>query len=597
MKNGLLKGGLEKGPFSKEQLTPLDTSLKGLNSDQLQWLAGFLTSFSEMKRENKTESKSGDPVWVLYGTQTGNSERLAKLTAERLDGLGIANMLCNMGSFNHRELRKIKRLLVIVSTQGLGEPPIEAESFHNYLHGKRAPSLKHLEYSVLALGDSSYADFCQTGKDFDRVLERLGGKRLFERVDCDVDFEDGHEEWLGGVLNEVSQSNALSTDIEVKDTVGSFKIEPSGYDRKTPYEAEVLQKINLNGRNSSKETLHIELDLGESSLQYQPGDALGVYAHNPDELIVEVLGTLGLTGSERIKSHHGEKTLHEALKTDYELTPLTGANVIRYAKLTKDPRLEKMVDDNMELMEYLRGRDILDMIRETPFKMSAETFITLLRKNSSRLYSIASSSEVYGNEVHILVSTVRYEAHGRSRGGHCSTYMADRVQEGDRISVFVEHNSRFKPPVELDVPMIMVGAGTGVAPYRSFIQQRQSDTAHGKTWLFFGDRNFSTDFLYQTEWLEYLKNGILARADVAFSRDQEEKVYVQDRLMEKGKEVYQWLEDGAHFYVCGDAQKMAKDVNHALRSIIMLHGGMTEEKAKEYMDYLRAADRYQTDVY
>lgn len=416
-------------------------------------------------------------------------------------------------------------------------------------------------------------------------------------MDCDVDFEDDYEEWLDGVLNEMSQSHALSANSIEKAVPETSEMEFRTYDRKTPYEAEVLQKINLNGRNSAKETLHIELDLGDSRIQYQPGDALGVYAHNPDELMMEVVETLGLTGTENVTSHTGEKSLMEALKTDYELTPLTGANVIRYAKLTKDPRLEKIVDDNMELLEYLRGKDVLDMIRETPFKLSAETFITLLRKNSPRLYSIASSSEVYGNEVHILVSTVRYEAHGRSRGGHCSTYMADRIQEGDRISVFVEHNSRFKPPVELDVPMIMVGAGTGVAPYRSFIQQRQSDTAHGKTWLFFGDRNFSKDFLYQTEWLEYLKNGILARADVAFSRDQEEKVYVQDRLLEKGKEVYQWLEEGAYFYVCGDAQKMAKDVNHALRSIIMLHGGMTEEKAKEYMDYLRAADRYQTDVY
>lgn len=595
MSDTLLKGGLEKGPFSKQQLTYLDTSLKSLDTDQLQWLAGFLTSFSRIPMERVADPT--DSVWVLYGTQTGNSERLAKLTAERLDGLGIGNTLCSMGSFNPRELGKINWLLVIVSTQGLGEPPVEAEAFHNYLRGKRAPSLGHMKYSVLALGDSSYADFCQTGKEFDKVFEDLGGERLFGRVDCDVDFEDSYEEWLNGVLNEMSQSRALSANSIEKMVPETSEMGFRTYDRKKPYEAEVLQKINLNGRNSTKETLHIELDLGDSRIQYQPGDALGVYAHNPDELMMEVVETLGLTGTENVTSHTGEKSLMEALRTDYELTPLTGANVIRYAKLTKDPRLEKIVDDNMELLEYLSGRDVLDMIRETPFKLSAETFITLLRKNSPRLYSIASSSEVYENEVHILVSTVRYKAHGRNKGGHCSTYMADRIQEGDRISVFVEHNSRFKPPVELDVPMIMVGAGTGVAPYRSFIQQRQSGTAQGKTWLFFGDRNFSTDFLYQTEWLEYLKKGTLARADVAFSRDQEEKVYVQDRLLEKGKEVYQWLEEGAYFYVCGDAQKMAKDVNHALRSIIMLHGGMTEEKAKEYMDYLRVADRYQTDVY
>lgn len=599
--------GLKRGPFSDLQVKTLSELLPGMDSGQVQWLSGFLSGVSSASDDQPIRViqssdpgyllNEGEPVWILYGTHTGNSERLAELSAKRIEDLGIAVKVSDMGSFKIKELRNIKKLLIIVSTHGIGEPPIQASELYEYLHGSKAPALQQLAYAVLALGDTAYTQFCQTGKDFDGVLGRLGAQRICERVDCDVDLEDDYTRWMEGILTAIAPSseNGYAPAVPIQ-TASIAKAGPV-YNRKNPFNATVSKKINLNGRHSSRETIHLELDLSNSGLRYEPGDSLGVYASNSNRLIEPVLNTLHFTGEELVDTYQGKKTLMEALTTDYELTPLTSVSLNRYAELTGSTRLGKILNDNTAVVEYLYGRDIFDLIREVPFKMAPEVFISLLRKNSPRMYSIASSQDAVDDEVHILASVVRYEAYGRYKEGHCSSFLAGRIDEDDQLQVFVDGNSRFKLPLDPDLPVIMVGAGTGVAPYRAFIQQRGIQEATGKSWLFFGERNFTTDFFYQTEWLQCLKDGTLTRADVAFSRDQAKKVYVQHRMLEQGRDLFKWLEEGAHFYVCGDAQKMAKDVDHALKKIIQTQGGMTREKAEEYVKYLQVTDRYQADIY
>ncbi|MEO6849056.1 MAG: assimilatory sulfite reductase (NADPH) flavoprotein subunit [Mucilaginibacter sp.] len=601
-----LETGLKRGPFSAQQVKQLNEILTGMDPGHLQWLSGFLTGINILPANQdarqlvsgiQQQSVEEAPVWILYGTHTGNSERLAKLSAKKITDLGLTAKVSDMGSFKIKELRTIKKLLIIVSTHGIGEPPIQASELHDYLHSSKAPELKQLRYTVLSLGDSAYTQFCQTGKDFDQALAKLGAQRIGERVDCDVDFEDDYTRWIAVVLGSIASSSPVGYTPAFPNEPASISQGETSYNRKHPFEATVAKKINLNGRHSSKETIHLELDLGGSGLHYEPGDALGIYAVNSNRLVEPILNTLQFSGAETVATYQGNKTLLEALTTDYELTPLTSVTLNRYAELTGSTRLSKIVNDNTAVVEYLYGRDIFDLIREVPYKMTPEAFISLLRKNSPRMYSIASSQDAVDEEVHVLASVVRYEAYGRYKEGHCSSFLAARIHPEEQVKVFVDPNSRFKLPPDPDLPIIMVGAGTGIAPYRAFIQQREVREAEGKSWLFFGERNLSTDFLYQTEWLQHLKTGILTRADVAFSRDQEKKIYVQHRMLERGKDLFKWLEEGAHFYVCGDAQKMAKDVDRALREIIHTHGGMSIEKAGEYVKYLQVTDRYQTDIY
>jgi sulfite reductase (NADPH) flavoprotein alpha-component len=418
---------------------------------------------------------------------------------------------------------------------------------------------------------------------------------MLQRKDCDVDYEDDALSWMEALLAKIQQNHSGGSGIIEKK--GHVEVKSTAYSRKNPFEAQLINKVNLNGRGSSKETIHLELNLSGSRIEYKPGDSLGVYAENSPVLINTVLNIVKLSGTERVKSHAGDKSLVDALRTDYELTPLTALTLNRYAELTDSQMLKNILSDQQDIDRYLYGRDVADLLKEYPFLVDAESLISILRKNTPRLYSIASSHEAYEDEVHLLVSTVRYQAYGRLREGFCSAFLADRCKEGDALKIFVENNSRFKLPEDDSVPVIMIGPGTGVAPYRAFMQHREAKAASGKSWLFFGERNFTTDFLYQTEWHEFLRKGILTRCDVAFSRDNEKKYYVQHRMSEHGKEIYRWLQDGAHIYVCGDANSMARDVDHTLHEIISSHGKMNIEKADEYLKYLRLENRYQTDIY
>lgn len=602
--------GIKRGPFSGTQIRQLVEVMPGLNIGQVQWLNGYLTGISPLLEEavlekrahvisNGSPASEAEPVWILYGTHTGNSERLAKESAKKITGIGVEARVYDMGSFKTSNLKKATKLLIIVSTDGEGDPPVQAESLLEFLHSNKCPHLQHTSYSVLALGDSSYTHFCKTGQDFDEALQQAGAKRIHDRIDCDVDFEDDYARWIEEVIAGIGQLSVSNDGVLISLPVVQETPIPAEviYNRKNPFLADVLEKINLNGRRSSKETIHLELDLKDSHIQYEPGDALGIYALNSDRIVEPVLELLKFSGEEIVNTYQGSKPLAEALTSDYELTPLTGVVFKRYAEMTGSSRLEQIASDNRLIAEYIYGRDMYDLLKEEQISLTPEVFISLLRKNSPRMYSIASSQHVVENEVHVVVSVIRYEAYGRHKEGQCSSFLSDRINKGDQVKVFVDHNTRFKLPAEADRPVIMVGAGTGVAPFRAFVQEREDYEDRGKSWLFFGERNFATDFLYQTEWLQYIKEGVLTQADVAFSRDQEKKIYVQDRMLEHGKELYGWLEEGACFYVCGNKDHMAKDVDAALRKIIQMHGGLTEDKVAEYIKSLQQSNRYQVDVY
>ncbi|MDD7886784.1 assimilatory sulfite reductase (NADPH) flavoprotein subunit [Flavivirga sp. 57AJ16] len=604
-----LKKGLERGPFNDRQTEKLSNALSELDSGQLYWLSGYFSGLNYVastvspELDNQTivstttvTEVKPEKINILFGSHTGNSEALAKNLAAQAKERGVEVDISDMASFKTRELKNIKNLAVVVSTHGLGEPPVQAEDLHKYLHGKKAPNLSHVNFSVLGLGDSSYVDFCQTGKDFDTILEKLGAKRLAPRQDCDVDYEEEAEAWQKIFLDSIVRTSEEVSNLEnLNDVIAP--VNGIKYDKKKPFEATILEKINLNATGSSKETIHLELDLAGSGITYEPGDALGVYGSNSPKLVQAVLEATNFDGKENVITHKGEKKLLEALTYDYELTPLSKTTLSKYAELTDNLRLNKILSNSAPVLEYLKGRDILDLLKEEPHKLSPNELISVLRKNTPRMYSIASSQKAVEDEVHLLVSVVRYNAFGRNKEGHCSSTLADRLEVDDKVKIFLDKNSRFKLPKKPDIPIIMVGPGTGIAPFRAFMQQLEVSEKRTPSWLFFGDRNFTTDFLYQTEWQQYLKEGILTKADVAFSRDQTHKQYVQHRMLENGKELYNWLESGAHFYVCGDAKNMAKDVDLALKQIIQQQGGVTLEKAEEYIKNLQLSNRYQADIY
>ncbi|MEW4193655.1 assimilatory sulfite reductase (NADPH) flavoprotein subunit [Bacillus altitudinis] len=595
-------------PFSQEQAELLNQLLPTLTDQQKIWLTGYLSAQAALAgSEAVTSAPSAaapvqpvsKDVTVLYGSQTGNSEGLAKKTAQHLEEKGFQVTLSSMSDFKPNNLKKINNLLVIVSTHGEGDPPDNALSFHEYVHGRRAPKLDHLSFSVLSLGDSSYEFFCQTGKEFDERFEELGGTRLFDRVDCDLDYDEPFSEWLQGVASSLSEGEAVSLPQE---SAGANNQAVSEYSRTNPFYAEVLENINLNGRGSNKETRHLELSLEGSGLVYEPGDSLGIYPTNDPALVDELIQTCGWNAEEAVTVHKNGDTLplKEALTSHFEITVLTKPLLQKIAALTKSESLHALLEEGNEekLKEYIAGRDLVDAARDFgPFEGTAAEFTSILRKIPARLYSIASSFKANDEEVHLTIGAVRYDAHGRERQGVCSILCAERLQPGDTLPVYIQHNQNFKLPQDPDTPIIMVGPGTGIAPFRSFMQEREEMGANGKSWLFFGDQHFVTDFLYQTEWQKWLKDGVLTKMDVAFSRDTEEKVYVQHQMKKQSKELFEWLEQGAYVYICGDEKHMAHDVHNTLLSIIQEEGAMSKEKAESYLANLQQQKRYQRDVY
>ncbi|WP_345808800.1 assimilatory sulfite reductase (NADPH) flavoprotein subunit [Bacillus pumilus] len=598
-------------PFSQQQADLLNQLLPTLTDQQKIWLTGYLSAQAALTG-SETATLAPSPsaavpaqpvskdVTVIYGSQTGNSEGLAKKTAQHLEEKGFQVTLSSMSDFKPNNLKKIHNLLMIVSTHGEGDPPDNALSFHEYVHGRRAPKLDHLSFSVLSLGDSSYEFFCQTGKEFDERFKELGGTRLTDRVDCDLDYDEPFSEWLQGVTSSLSEGEAAAFPQESAGE--SNQTAATEYSRTNPFYAEVLENINLNGRGSNKETRHLELSLEGSGLVYEPGDSLGIYPTNDPALVDELITTCGWNADEAVTVHKNGDTLplKEALTSHFEITVLTKPLLQKLADLTKNEALHALLEEGNEemLKAYLAGRDLVDAARDFgPFEGTAADFTAILRKIPARLYSIASSLKANEEEVHLTIGAVRYDAHGRERQGVCSILCAERLEPGDTLPVYIQHNQNFKLPKNPDAPIIMVGPGTGIAPFRSFMQEREEIGASGKSWLFFGDQHFVTDFLYQTEWQKWLKDGVLTKMDVAFSRDSEEKVYVQHQMKKQSKELFEWLEQGAYVYVCGDEKHMAHDVHRTLLSIIQEEGAMSKEKAESYLANLQQQKRYQRDVY
>ena len=602
-------------PFSQEQVDLLNKLLPTLSDSQRIWLSGYLTALSgaastavipgaAQQAAIPAASPVSKDVTVLFGSQSGNSQALAKKLTGKLEEQGFQVTLSSMRDFKPNGLKKVSNLLVIVSTHGEGEPPDNAKSFYEFLHSKRAPQLEETKFSVLALGDTSYELYCQTGKDFDKRLEELGATRIIPRVDCDLDYDEPAAEWINSVVAslQAAQSQASTSPATAGATSGSSAAVESAYSRTNPFRAEVLDNINLNGRGADRETRHLALSLEGSNLTYEPGDCVGIYPENHPQLVQDILQLTGWNGEELVTvNKQGDKRpLKDALAQSFEITTLTKPLIEQASTLTVNAGLKELLQAGNEakLKQYLEGRDLLDLLQDYgPWNATAGEFTAILRKLPARLYSIASSNKANPDEVHLTIRTVRYKSHGRDRYGVCSVQIAERLQPGDTVPIYIHQNPNFKMPSNPDTPLIMIGPGTGVAPFRSFMEELAETGAGNKTWLFYGDRYFLTDFLYQIEWQRWLKDGVLTRMDVAFSRDTDEKVYVQHRMLQKAAELYEWLQQGAAVYVCGDEKHMAHDVHEALLTIIEQQGNKTRDEAVSYLSDLQEQKRYQRDVY
>ena len=585
-------------PLSQGQVDKLKQLTSELSSVQLAWVSGYLAASANQGQgsvETTAETSAAPTVTILYGSQTGNGRGVAKELAAKAQAQGYAVNLASMGEYNVRQLKQETILLLVVSTHGEGEAPDDAIELHKFLSSKRAPKLDKLHYSVLALGDSSYEFFCQTGKDFDARLSALGATSLLPLVECDVDYEDISQQWQDSVVEAVKPYIQASSASVVSIGTASIAGE-SEYTKQNPYTAEVLVSQKITGRDSDRDVRHVEIDLGESGLTYQVGDALGVWFSNNEVLVDEVIAALGLAADDDVTVSKQSLSLKAALTDKKELTQLYPGLVKTWAELSGNAELAAISEDKEQTRQFILKHQLADLVAIYPAKVSAVQLVDMLRPLTPRLYSIASSQAEVEAEVHLTVALVEDERQGQARFGGASHFLAS-AEEGQQVNVYVEPNNHFRLPENPETPVIMVGPGTGVAPFRAFMQQRAVDGVSGDSWLFFGNPHFEQDFLYQVEWQQYLKNGDLSRLDVAFSRDQAHKVYVQHRITEQAEALWQWLQNGAHVYICGDADRMAKDVHQALVNIAVEQGGLSADDAEAYFETLRSDKRYQKDVY
>ena len=601
------------GLLSAEQWRQINALATALSPRQALWLSGYFAGLESARTGTEVAlldapAASAPPadaapaaarartLTILYGTETGNSAGLARAAAEQARTLGLDAAVADMGDYKARSLKEEQDVLIIASTYGEGDPPQPAKAFFEFVEGRKAPSLAGVRFGVLALGDSTYEKFCEAGKRLDRRFEELGAARLLPRVDCDVDYDDPAGAWIAAALALLAKGRGESA---ARAAASAAKVEPGAFDKRNPFPATIIDNIALTGGGSSKETRHIEISLTGSGLTFEPGDALGVAPRNDPALVAKILASLGLDGAAPLALKGSETPLAQALEERFEITALTPRFLEHWAEVTGATALKNLIgDESAEARAaYFRAHHIVDVLRAFPAPgLAPETFVSGLRPLQPRLYSIASSLAANPDEAHLTISTVRYQLHGEARAGVASGFFADRCPPDAVVPVYIQSNPHFRLPAD-DVPIIMIGAGTGVAPYRAFVQEREARGAEGRSWLFFGERNFSTDFLYQAEWQAYLKDKVLTRMDVAFSRDRTQKAYLQHRLVERGREVFAWLEAGAHIYVCGDAARLAPDVHEALIGVVAAHGERARDDAEEYVRALERDHRYQRDVY
>ncbi|HDL7465317.1 TPA: NADPH-dependent assimilatory sulfite reductase flavoprotein subunit [Yersinia enterocolitica] len=590
-------------PLSPEQLARLQAAVGEFSPTQMAWLSGYFWGMVNQQPGAVVAPAVAAPaavtITLISASQTGNARRLAEQLRDDLLAAKLNVNLVNAGDYKFKQIAQERLLVIVASTQGEGEPAEEAVALHKFLFSKKAPKLPETAFAVFGLGDTSYEHFCQAGKDFDNKLAELGAQRLLERVDADVEYQESAQQWRQQIVAafqaRVPAQSAAAVAVTPSGAVDEITSSP--YSKAAPLTAQLSVQQKVTGRNSEKDVRHIEIDLGDSGLRYQPGDALGIWFDNDPALVEELLALLWLKGDEQVSIDGQNISLSQALRSQLELTQNTTLIVDKYAALSRDEKLIALLADKPALQHYAKNTPIVDMVRQAPSDLNADQLVALLRPLTPRLYSIASSQAETESEVHITVGVVRYDIDGRPRTGGASGYLADRLEVDGDIRIFIEHNDNFRLPVNPETPVIMIGPGTGIAPFRAFMQQREADGATGKNWLLFGNPHFTEDFLYQVEWQRYVKDGLLTRIDLAWSRDQAHKIYVQDKLREQGAELWNWIQQGAHIYVCGDANRMAKDVEQVLLDVVALHGAMDAEQADEYLSELRLARRYQRDVY
>lgn len=585
----------------------LSAHLAALSPTQLAWLAGYCWAQSQQAGAVLSAQSAAAPaparrVTVLSASQTGNARRVAEGLHGRLEAAGVNARLVSAGDYKSKTLPEEDIVLLVTSTQGEGEPPEEALPLYKLLFGKKAPALGGLSFAVLGLGDSSYPKFCRAGRDFDVRLAELGATRLHALGECDLDFQAAADAWVEAVSAEVGELCAQAAAPAVSDGLISNNAENAApaqlYSKEKPYTATLSVRQKITARNAEKDVEHIEIDLAGSGIRYQTGDALGVWPLNAPETVDEILALNRLSGSETVKlADGGETDIRTALTEHADITQNTPALVRQYADLCGSEALRQTAENPEALNAYLAATPPAGVLAEHPHPLDAQTLLGLFRPQTPRLYSIASAQAETGDEVHLTVGVVRYNHHGNTYTGAASGFIGNRLEEGGSVRVFVEPNPHFRLPENGAAPIIMIGAGTGIAPFRAFMQQRDADGAEGKNWLVFGNQRFTDDFLYQAEWLQYRKSGLLTRADLAWSRQGAEKVYVQHKLAANAAEVWQWLQEGAYVYVCGDAVRMARDVENTLLDIIAEHGKLSRDDAEDYLNNLREEKRYQRDVY
>ncbi|CCB64869.1 MULTISPECIES: sulfite reductase flavoprotein subunit alpha [unclassified Hyphomicrobium] len=582
-------------PFLPEEIEMLNKVVARTTPQQRSWLAGFFAGFEAAQGGSAGQAvpaaRPRAPLTILYASESGNAEALANKAKKAAQKHGLDAKVFDMADADMALLAKAKNIVVFAATWGEGDPPSRVVDFYQTLMSDAAPRIDGVRFAVLALGDTAYAQFCAVGRAIDARLEELGGVRSFDRVDLDLDYAKQAADWTENALAKLAPKEEAASGTVVHVDFGAAAQfadddEPK-YTAEHPLEAEISALVNLNGTGSTRETWHAEFAFDDPAFTYQPGDAIGMYPENDPALVDDVLQAVGL-GS--------DAALLLKLQKSYDVTTLSRSFVENYAKLTGRADAKALLEGEA-YPKFASDRQLIDFFQAYPEKLTAEQLTSLLRPLPGRLYSVASSLKAHPGEAHLLVGAVRWESHGRVRKGVSSTFLGERRKVGQTVRLYVKPNRHYRLPPDGHTPIIMIGAGTGVAPYRAFVEERVADGAKGKSWLFFGERNFTNDFLYQLEWQDYLASGDLTRIDVAFSRDQPEKIYVQHRLWERRDDLRAWLEEGAHIYVCGDEKGMAKDVDQTLVKILAEPLKGDEEAGRAKLKELTKAGRYQRDVY
>lgn len=588
--------------LSGERLAMLERLVEGLSPAELYWLAAWSAARAERLQggshaETMVAKVAGERLTVLYGSQTGQAKRIASELSTRAEAAGLAVRLVRADAYPQRELAKETHLAVVISTQGDAEPPDDARALVEFILGKRAPQLPNLRYAVLGLGDSSYPQFCAIGRQLDTRLTELGALRFAPLGEADVDVDAIARPWTEHALEQAKDVLGTTQPTARVPTLQSVPSRPA-FSRERPFAASVLENQTIVARDAGRDVRHVELSLEASGLSYQPGDALGVWPTNPPALVQQWLSMLKLDGEQAVTHEGRQLPLREWLSRERELTRLSRPLVVALADVSGDSELARLLrpDQSGALAKLLNDHQPIDLWRRHPAAWSPEELVAALRPLTPRLYSIASSQKAVGDEVHLTVAVVDYLADGEAHWGAASSFIAGAGDE-QPLPIYIEPNERFRLPHDDARDIIMIGPGTGVAPFRAFLQERRETGARGRNWLFFGNRHFTSEFLYQVEWQAALRDGSLHRLDLAFSRDGAAKLYVQQRLREQGRELYAWLQEGAHLYVCGDATRMAKDVHAALVDVAVTHGRQSPEQAREWLSDLLQQGRYARDVY